>query len=98
MEINEFAMVAIPTELLDEAGIEVDGVIQMYVDENRLVLTPIDDEEFDELDHDCHFCFECRRTENSRQNLHGGNCGACCRRCSRYGVYSDGCEKGDAER
>lgn len=97
MKINEFAMIAIPTELLEETGIEIDGVIQMYVDGDRLILTPLDDEDFDYLDDDSHIRFDCGNAESS-QNLHGGNCGECCKRCSRFGVYCDGCEKGDAGR
>ena len=58
---NEFTLISIPTEALEEAGIVEGCVIQAHVENGKLILEPVtvDDFECDGLCEDCPFSDEC---------------------------------------
>lgn len=61
-EIVESVLIAIPADLLEEAGIDLYSTIQMSVSRGRIIIEPVDEEEsaFHQLcPHAC-FCEGCR--------------------------------------
>ena len=44
-EFVESVLMAIPTDMLEEVGIEPDSTIQMSVSRGRIIIEPVDEEE-----------------------------------------------------
>lgn len=55
--VNELTMIAIPTDMLEEAGIDEFTGIEVFVDRGRIIIQPLEDED-DEYD-DCVCCPYC---------------------------------------
>lgn len=53
---NEFALISVPVELLEEAGICEGDVMQMFVEDGRLVIEPLYDDDDFLCDDDCANC------------------------------------------
>lgn len=55
-EMNEYAEISVPREVLEEAGIDKDSVLQIYTDGNRLVIERLSDTGEIVCDGDCDHC------------------------------------------
>ncbi len=65
--MNELTMIAIPTEMLEEAGIDEFDGIEVFVDRGRIIIQPLEDED-DEYEEDdgCVCCPYCGCREDRR--------------------------------
>ena len=55
-KVNEFTLISIPREVLEEVGINASSVLQIYADENRLVIERLTDTGEIVCDGDCENC------------------------------------------
>ena len=62
--MTELTMITIPTEMLEEAGIDEFDGIEVFVDRGRIIIQPLEDE--DEEDDDCVCCPYCGCREDHR--------------------------------
>ncbi len=58
--MNELTMIAIPTEILEEAGIDEFDGIEIFVDRGRIIIQPLED------DDECVCCPYCGCCEDRR--------------------------------
>lgn len=61
---NMYILVAIPTELIEDAGIDVCDVVQIYAAGSRIVIETPDTDDFD--DNFCSMCFCCNNCARLR--------------------------------
>ncbi len=54
--MNELTMITIPTEMLEEAGIDEFDGIEVFVDRGRIVIQPLEDEDDEYEEDDCCVC------------------------------------------
>lgn len=59
--MTELTMIAIPTDMLEEVGIDEFTTMEVFVDRGRIIIQPLEDEddEYDEEDDDCICCPYC---------------------------------------
>lgn len=62
--VNELTMITIPTDMLEEAGIDEFTGIEVFVDRGRIVIQQLEDE--DEDDDGCVCCPYCGCREDHR--------------------------------
>ncbi len=53
--VNQLTMIAIPSEMLEEAGIDEFSGIEVFVDRGRIIIQQLEDEDEDECDC-CPYC------------------------------------------
>ena len=63
--MTELTMIAIPTDMLEEVGIDEFSGIEAFVDRGRIIIQPLEDDE-DEEDDDCVGCPYCGCCEDRR--------------------------------
>lgn len=68
--LNELTMIAIPTDMLEEAGIDEFSGIEVFVDRGRIIIQQLEDEDEDnayEDDDECVCCPYCGCCEGRDQ-------------------------------
>ncbi len=68
MTVTELTMISLPTEMLEEVGIDEFSGIEAFVDRGRIIIQPLEDDEDDEYedDDDCACCPCCGCREDRR--------------------------------
>ncbi len=71
MTVTELTMISLPTEMLEEVGIDEFSGIEAFVDRGRIIIQPLEDDEdeddeYDEEDDECVCCPYCGCCEDRR--------------------------------
>ncbi len=66
MTVAELTMISLPTEMLEEVGIDEFSGIEAFVDRGRIIIQPLEDDEDDEYEDDCVCCPCCGCCEDRR--------------------------------
>lgn len=67
--VNQLTMIAIPTDMLEEAGIGEYTTMEVFVDRGRIIIQQLEDEDEDDAyedDDDCVCCPYCGCREDHR--------------------------------
>ncbi len=64
--MTELTMISLPTEMLEEVGIDEFSGIEAFVDRGRIIIQPLEDDEDDEYEDDCVCCPCCGCCEDRR--------------------------------